>query len=115
MAPAAVRSKAVIMLLLIHCISLLQFVLGFCVWSLFCYVVISVSSSLAMILLRKQELCCFALIVVWSVACDCDILTCILLVCVLQRKEYHWLLMNCSALIDIYRNLKQVNIAQQIY
>ena len=40
---ADVRSKAVVLLLLIHC--LFSLTLGFCVCSLFCYAVLSVLSS----------------------------------------------------------------------
>ena len=36
-------------LLLPHCL------LGFCVWSLFCYAVLSVLSSFAIVLMRKRE------------------------------------------------------------
>ena len=68
--------------------------MGFCVWSLFCYAVLSVLSSFAIILRSKRErerAGCFTFIVVlmscdcycsvglphgaveWAAACDCDI------------------------------------------
>ena len=51
MALVAVRSKAAVLLLLIHCLVLLQLF-----WSLLCYAVLSVFSSFAIILMRKREL-----------------------------------------------------------
>ena len=51
---AAVHSKAMV-LLLIHCVLLLPFV-GVCVWSLFCYLVLRVLPSFALIFLRKSDL-----------------------------------------------------------
>ena len=56
-ASTAVGSKAVVMLLLIHCLLLLPLCVGFLclVISVFCYAVLSVPSSFAIILLRKRE------------------------------------------------------------
>ena len=51
---AAVHSKAMV-LLLIHCLLLLPCV-GVCVWSLVCYLVLSVLPSFAFIFLRKRDL-----------------------------------------------------------
>ena len=73
-ASAAVRIKAVIMLLSIQCL-LLLLPLGvfFCVGSSFCAVVLDVFSSLAIILLRERErerAGCFTLSALWlSVFC----------------------------------------------
>ena len=67
---AAVRSKAVDLLLLIHSLLLLPLFVGVCVWSLLCYAVLSVLSSLAVILLRRVKAGCFTL-VVYLVFCDC--------------------------------------------
>ena len=54
---AAVRSKAVFLLFLIHCLLLFPlFILGVCVWSLFCYSAISFFTSFAIILMGKREL-----------------------------------------------------------
>ena len=50
-----VRSKVVTLLLLIHWFS--YYVWEFCVWSLFCYSVLSVLSSFAFILLGTRENC----------------------------------------------------------
>ena len=43
------------MLLLIHCLSLLPLFVGFCVWSLFCYAVLSALSSFAFHMTGKRE------------------------------------------------------------
>ena len=58
MASDAVHSKAVVPLLLIPCLLLLSLFVGFCVWSLFCNIVLSVLSSFnfAIISLRKRAL-----------------------------------------------------------
>ena len=53
----AVRFQAVILLLLVYCLLLPPIGLWeFCVWSLFCCVVLSVVSSCAIISLGKREL-----------------------------------------------------------
>ena len=50
------RVKAVILLLLIYSLMMLPSYVVFCVWSLFCNVVVIILSSFAIILLRKREL-----------------------------------------------------------
>ena len=57
-ASAAFLCKALIMLLLTHCLLLLALCLRFCLGSLFCDTLLSVLSSFAiiMILLKKREL-----------------------------------------------------------
>ena len=56
-AKTAVRSKAVVLLLLlIHCFMSLTLVVGVLCWSLFCYAFPCVLSSFAIILARKREL-----------------------------------------------------------
>ena len=52
MVSAAIRSKVVVLLLLIHCLLLLSLFVGGCALSLFCYAVLSVLSSFAIILLK---------------------------------------------------------------
>ena len=55
MALAAVRSKAMILRLFIHCLLLLPLFVGFfCVGSMFCYVVLSVLSCFAINPLGKR-------------------------------------------------------------
>ena len=49
MALVAVRSKAVALLLLIHSLLMLPLFVGFFVWFLFCYVVLSIFSSFEII------------------------------------------------------------------
>ena len=49
-------SKAMVQLLLIHCLLSLPLFVGVCVWSLFCCLVLSVLSSFTIISLRKREL-----------------------------------------------------------
>ena len=44
---------AVILLLWVHCLVLLPMYVGFCVWPLFCDVVLSACFSFTIILLRK--------------------------------------------------------------
>ena len=56
MAWAAVRSKVVVLLLLNYCFMYLSLFVGILCWSLFCYVLIYVLSSFAIILMRKREL-----------------------------------------------------------
>ena len=56
MAQAAVRSKAVVLLLLIHCILYLTLSVGVLCWSLFCYALLCVIFSFAIILTRKSGL-----------------------------------------------------------
>ena len=54
---AAVRSKAVVLLLFIHCLLLPPWFCGDCeFWSLLCYAVLSVVTSFAIILLGRREL-----------------------------------------------------------
>ena len=53
---AAFRTKAVLLLLSIHCLLLLSLFVEFCVWSLFCYGVFSDLSSFAINLLMMREL-----------------------------------------------------------
>ena len=56
MAWAAVRFKAVVLLLLIYCLMYLPLLLGFLCLSLFCYALLCVHSSFAIILKRKRKL-----------------------------------------------------------
>ena len=65
MVSAAARTKAVVLLLLIHSLLLLSLFLGGCVWSLFCCAVFSVISSFAIILLGKIELVTFLKLSSW--------------------------------------------------
>ena len=53
---AVVPSKALVLLLLIHCLFLHLLFVGFYFWSLFCYAVLNVLSSCAIISIRKREL-----------------------------------------------------------
>ena len=62
---AVVRSKVVVPLLLIHG----SFVFHFFLWSLLCYLVLSVLSSFAIIALRKKEL--VALLKLTLMSCEC--------------------------------------------
>ena len=55
MAQAAVRSTAVVLLLMIHCLLLLP-LCEICVCSLFCNTILWVLSSFAIILMGKREL-----------------------------------------------------------
>ena len=48
----------------------LSLFVGFCVWSLFCYALLSVLSSFALIWTRMGELVVVALIV-FMICCDC--------------------------------------------
>ena len=64
---AAFHNKEEVLLLLIHC--LLLVVGGGCVLSLFCYAVLNVLCSVAVILLRKKELVYF-LYFVLLMSCD---------------------------------------------
>ena len=66
LAPGAVRSKTMVLWLLIH-YSLLLLVWGFCVWSLFCYAILCVHSRFAVILMGKREL--VAHFIVFLVSC----------------------------------------------
>ena len=54
MAQAAVCSKAVVLLLLIHCLLLLP-MWGFCVCSMFCCAVLCFLSSFAIVYMGKRE------------------------------------------------------------
>ena len=56
MAEAAARSKAVVLLLLIHCLMHLPLFVGVLCLSLFCYALLCVHSSFAIILKRKRKL-----------------------------------------------------------
>ena len=68
---AAVRSKAVVLLLLIHCLLLLPLLFEFCVWSLFYYVELSDLSNFTIILMAGEDRArCFTSIV-FLVFCDC--------------------------------------------
>ena len=53
---AAVRSKALALLLLIHYVMFLPFLLVFCFWSWFCGASLRVLSSFAIIFKRKREM-----------------------------------------------------------
>ena len=53
---AACPKKVILLLLLIPCLIMLSLSVDFCVWSFFCYAVLSVLSSFAIITLRKREL-----------------------------------------------------------
>ena len=66
-AKAAVRSKAVVLLLLIHCFKYLILCVGVLCWSLFCYALLCVCSIFAIILMMKERerVGCFALFVLW--------------------------------------------------
>ena len=55
-AKPAVRSKAMVLLLLIYCLLLLLLYCEFCVLSLICYSVFCVLFSFAIILMGKREL-----------------------------------------------------------
>ena len=68
---AAVRSTVVVLLLLVHCLLLPILFAFFCVWSLFCYAVLSVFSSFAIIFLRKRELVDLLKLIVFLMSCDC--------------------------------------------
>ena len=87
----AVRSKTVVLLLLIHCFMYLPLFVGFCVWSLFRYAILSILSSFLRSSRRGREswLLCFNCIfdavllivlcgflhgaVCWSEVSDCGI------------------------------------------
>ena len=56
MALAAVSYKAIVILLLIHCLLLLPMFVKVLCWFLFCYVVLSVMSCFAIVSVRKTEL-----------------------------------------------------------
>ena len=56
MAQAVVRSKAVVLLLLIYCLMYVPLFVGALCLSLFCYALLSVHFSFAIILKRKGEL-----------------------------------------------------------
>ena len=53
MAMVVVRSKVVVLLLFVYCCS--HCLCGFCVCTLFCFAVLSVLSTFAIISLRKRE------------------------------------------------------------
>ena len=55
MALAAIHSKTVVLLLLVHCLMLLQYALGICFRSCFCNIVICAPYSFAIISLNKKE------------------------------------------------------------
>ena len=55
-AQAAVRSKAVVLSLLIHCFMYPPIVCGGSMFVCFCYALLSVLSSFVIILMRKREL-----------------------------------------------------------
>ena len=56
MAKAAVRSKVVVLLLLIYCLMYFPLFVGVLCLSLFCYALLCVLSSFAIILKRKRKL-----------------------------------------------------------
>ena len=56
MAKAAVRSKVAVLLLLIRCLVFFPFIVGVLCLSLFCFVLLCVLSSFAIILKSKREL-----------------------------------------------------------
>ena len=62
MAYAAVRSKAVVLLLLIHCLVLRPLFVVVYVKSLFCYALLSVLSSSAIVVMKKRGLCALLLL-----------------------------------------------------
>ena len=91
---AAVRSKAVVLLLVIYCLMYFPLFVGVLCLSLFWYALICVHSSFAIIYLEEEDLeiaGCFAIIVLqmyccckcsvalprgamgWSTLCDCGI------------------------------------------
>ena len=45
-----------VLLLLIHCLLMFPLFVGFCVWAICCYSILSALSSFAIILQRKREL-----------------------------------------------------------
>ena len=69
MAEAAARSKAVVLLLLIHCLMHLPLFVGVLCLSLFCYALLCVHSSFVIILKRKKKASCFAGIVLQVYCC----------------------------------------------
>ena len=70
MAKAAVRSKAVVLVLLVRCVLFSPVVCGFCVWSLLCYALYGVLSSFAIILTRKRAGCFTLQCVIVNMSCD---------------------------------------------
>ena len=62
MVACAVRSKAVVLLLLIYCLKFLPLYVGALCLSLFCFALLCVHSSFAIILKRKRELVALLLI-----------------------------------------------------
>ena len=74
MAWAAVRSQAVVLLLLlIYCFIYLSLFVGALCWSLFWYALLNVFSIFAIILKRKRELVTFLLLFLMSCYCKCPI------------------------------------------
>ena len=65
MASATVCSKAVVPLLLMYCLLLSLFLLGFYVGSLFCYALLCVLSNFANISMRNRELLVLLLLSSW--------------------------------------------------
>ena len=63
-------SKAVVLLLLIHCLLLLPLFVGICVWSLLCISVLSVISKFFNHFAEEERDGCFTLIV-FLLLCDC--------------------------------------------
>ena len=66
----AVRSKTVVLLLLIHCFMYLPLFVGFCAWSLFRSAILSILSCFCNLLDEEERVGCFALIV-FPMPCYC--------------------------------------------
>ena len=62
MASVAVCSGAVVLLFLKHCLLLLLLFVGLCVWSLFCYAVLSALFCFVIISAEEERAGCFSLI-----------------------------------------------------
>ena len=65
------KSKAVLLLLLIRCLLLPHCWCGFCVWCLFCYVLLSVLSSFELYHLDREERAGSFTFVVFLIYHDC--------------------------------------------
>ena len=81
MAWTAVHPKVVVLLLLIYCLIYFPLFVGVLCLSLFCYALLCVHSSFAIIFKRKKKLIALVLLSValppgavsWSAVCDCGI------------------------------------------
>ena len=75
-AKAAVRSKVVVLLLLIYCFMNLSLFMGSLYWSLFWYVLLYVLSSFVIILTRERELVALLLLsfrCLFTLYCKCSV------------------------------------------